>query len=413
MTPVRRSFPPSAWVPFALAQASGSAGVGMSATITSLAVAETAGTNTVAGFAPMAIAVGAGLSSLASRLVTPRRGRPVTIVLFFGLATVGALLCAAGTSFGALAALLVGCALLGGGSVAGLATRFGAAELVDRRHATTVTGLVMWFSTIGVIAGPLLIGGSTAPTRSGDLTGPFVGMAILNACAALVVAACTRRSRTGRRDDGPIHRPHAGVLSTGRAQEHSDRVGSARWAVFVACCAHVCMSALMSMAPVHLRHEGSTGGTIGAVISLHLASMYAFSPLFGVLSKAWGAAPTQITGLTTLAVAAALLTTTAGSWLFTLGLALLGLGWSCCIVGASSATAAPELAERHRSAVRSRMDASMLLGVATTAPLVGLGVASWGYPRMAAGTAGALVVLVTAFVIGRTTSRPSRTALDG
>ena len=54
-----------------------------------------------------------------------------------------------------------------------------------------------------------------------------------------------------------------------------------------------------------------------------------------------------------------------------------------------------------------------LLGVATTAPLVGLGVASWGYPRMAAGTAGALVVLVTALVIGRTTSRPSRTALDG
>lgn len=409
---MRRSLLPSTWVPFALAQALGSAGVGMSATISSLAVVETAGTDTVAGLAPTSIAVGAGLSTLASRLVIPRRGRQGTIILFFGLASVGALLCVAGTSFGALPALLVGCAFLGGGSVAGLATRFGAAELVDRRHATTVIGLVMWFSTIGVVAGPLLATALSARMLSSNLAGPFVGMAIVNACAALVVASGARHARTDRRDGGPTPRPNADDPSAAQAQRHGGRMARARQAVLVACCAHVCMTALMSMAPVHLQQEGSPGDTIGAVISLHLASMYVLSPLFGLLSKTWGAGRTQITGLTTLAVAAALLATTAGSWLFTLGLALLGLGWSCCIVGASSATAAPELTECQRSAVRSRMDAGILLGAATTAPLVGLGVASWGYPRMAAGTAGALVVLIIVIVIGRITSRPSRTALD-
>ena len=59
---------------------------------------------------------------------------------------------------------------------------------------------------------------------------------------------------------------------------------------------HATMVALMSMAPVHLREHGATLTVVGLTISLHVARMYALSPVFGWLADRLGRIPGILAG---------------------------------------------------------------------------------------------------------------------
>ena len=69
---------------------------------------------------------------------------------------------------------------------------------------------------------------------------------------------------------------------------------------------HATMVAVMAMTPVHLVHEGATVGEASFVISLHVAGMYAMSPVFGILSDKIGRVPVLILGQVVLAISLAL-----------------------------------------------------------------------------------------------------------
>jgi MFS family permease len=97
------------------------------------------------------------------------------------------------------------------------------------------------------------------------------------------------------------------------------------------------MVSVMSMTPVHVTSHGGSLVVVGFVISLHILGMYAFAPLFGILSDKIGPVPTIVIGQ--LIFVAALLMAGLGSEthdLVTGGLFLLGLGWSAATVSGSA-----------------------------------------------------------------------------
>lgn len=89
------------------------------------------------------------------------------------------------------------------------------------------------------------------------------------------------------------------------------------------------MVGIMSMTAVHMQGHGASLSIIGFTISLHVAGMYALSPLFGILTDRVGRGVTIGAGFTMLAASALLLTLwPEPQWSVITSLVLLGLGWN-------------------------------------------------------------------------------------
>ena len=139
---------------------------------------------------------------------------------------------------------------------------------------------------------------------------------------------------------------------------------------------HGTMVALMSMTPIHLVHSGATLSVVGFTISLHIAGMFALSPVFGILSDRLGRFPTIVAGQVLLLAAAVI--TALGSHqtrVVMLGLILLGLGWSASTV-AGSALLSDAAPAGSRVRLQGRSDLAMNLagafGGAASGPLLAL-----------------------------------------
>jgi MFS family permease len=160
--------------------------------------------------------------------------------------------------------------------------------------------------------------------------------------------------------------------------------------------AHACMVAVMSMTPLHLQlltegplasegaghaHPASTDVfvLIGFTISLHIAGMYALSPLMGWLTDRVGMVQTIIFGHGLILAAACCAGFGAGETInVTIGLVLLGLGWSAATI-AGSTMLAESVSPDHRVLVQGVSDMLMGAAGAVGGALSGL-VMSWiGY----------------------------------
>jgi len=170
---------------------------------------------------------------------------------------------------------------------------------------------------------------------------------------------------------------------------------SARYAVAVIALSHATMVALMSMAPVHLREHGATLTVVGLTISLHVAGMYGFSPVFGLLADRVGRMPVILAGQ------ALLLSSLTLFWLagdsstaMTAGLILLGLGWSASVV-AGSALIGEAVGLNDRAALQGFSDLSMNSAGALGGALAGLVLGAVGYSGLGLAT----MILVAVVVI--------------
>jgi MFS family permease len=121
------------------------------------------------------------------------------------------------------------------------------------------------------------------------------------------------------------------------------------------------MVAVMSMTPAHLKMEGATLVVVGFTISVHIAGMYAFSPIFGILADKIGKIQTVAIGQVIYIAALAF----AGFGMHDhnsvlLGLFLLGLGWSAATVSGSALLSA-SLPPEQKTNVQGLSDALMNL----------------------------------------------------
>ncbi|GAP60175.1 uncharacterized MFS-type transporter YddS [Arthrobacter sp. Hiyo1] len=192
--------------------------------------------------------------------------------------------------------------------------------------------------------------------------------------------------------------------------------------------AHGIMVAVMSMTPLHLQelvstgpvggHVGHEGGhamgtdalvIIGFTISLHIAGMFALSPLMGWLTDRAGRIQTIVLGFVLLAVAVAV----AGFGqqdpaLVTVGLVVLGLGWSAATISGSTLLA--ESVERQqRVIVQGVSDTLMGAAGALGGGFSGLVLGWVGYEglNMASGAVAVVVLAVVAASVKRPAVRPA------
>jgi len=379
-------------------------GTATGASVNSIVAAELSGSETVGGLAQTCVVVGSALAALPIAQVAARRGRRRSLVLGYGAAALGALAATLATVAGSTALLLVGMTLIGAGGAAGLAARFAATDLADPAHRARALSFVVWAATVGSVLGPNLAGlldtwalaSGVLPAARGTHTGvTFALMTLMFLLATAVVALLLRpdplllaRERSG--EEPPV--PRSPWRSIGAGVSVIRRVPAARLGLTGVVVSHFVMVSLMVMTPVHMNHHGASLQLIGLVISLHIAGMFALSPVFGIATDRFGPVPVLIGGGVVLAASAALVLGVPGhgGGRLTAGLVLLGVGWSMGLVAGSSLLTGGVPAE-HRTTVQGTSDLAMNLGGAVGGAAAGAVVAVSSY--------GALAVLALLVVI--------------
>ncbi|MDT7579839.1 MAG: hypothetical protein QOK35_1103, partial [Pseudonocardiales bacterium] len=168
---------------------------------------------------------------------------------------------------------------------------------------------------------------------------------------------------------------------------------------------HSVLVGVMVMTPVHMGHAGGPAGTtlriIGLVISVHVAGMYLFSPLVGLLADRAGRRPTVATGGALLLAATVLAGTAAPGAALQLGagLLLLGLGWSCGLI-AGSTLVTESVAPDVRPTAQGGTDLLMGLGAALVGVLSGPLLRIGGFGLVSGVAAALLLPLAVVWVRG-------------
>ena len=401
-----------------LTQMIGGVGVAIGITVGALLAKDMGGTE-ISGLAQSSLVVGAALLALPVTRLMLARGRRPGLALAYALGSLGAALIVVAAASRSLPLLFVGLFLFGGGSAANYQARYTALDLAEPSKRGRQLSFVVWATTIGSVAGPNLAP-LADPTlrRFGAVTnsGPFAYSALAFAAASLVVLVLLRpdplrlaRSLAPDPDPGPGARASGasakgqGVLAALREVSASPpaRLGMASVAM-----GHLVMIAVMAMTPIHIGEAGHPDELriVGIVLSLHIAGMYALSPVTGWLTDRAGRRPVILGGIALLVIACAVAGTAGHDTVrLSVGLFLLGLGWSATMV-AGSTLLSESVGVANKPAVQGLSDLVMGLAGASSGALSGLVMAWSSYSALAA-LAAVAVIPVIALAI-----RPTRVA---
>ncbi len=382
-------------------QVVGGLGNGAGLAISSLVVKEVSGSSGWAGMAVVMLTLGAAAVTVPLAGVAVRAGRRPALTLGWLLGAAGAVLTVLGAELVSLPLVLLGLLLFGSATAANLQSRFAAADRADPSQVGRALSLVVWSTTVGAVIGPNLTGpGASVARQFGvpDLAGPVLFSIVAFALAGLMTFVLLRPDPLVRSEDAVP--PPRGIRA---ALPHVR--GTAAVAVYAIASSHAVMVSVMALTPVHMEDHGSTLQVIGLTISLHIAGMFALSPVMGWMSDRWGAPRTILLGQCTLIVAVATAGTSGGSDLqITIGLTLLGLGWSASVIaGAAMLTRSVE--PSARPAVQGLSDLALNMAGAFGGLLAGLVVAWQGFGTLTA-AAGALTLPVIVLVLsGRSVAK--------
>ncbi len=383
------------WV-LSTSQALGGIGVATGLAVSTLVAAALSGSDAVGGLAQTSAVVGAAVLSLPVARLAARSGRRPALLVAYGAATVGALVAALATALASAALLLLALMAFGGATTAGLAARYAATDLAHPDRRARDLSVVVWATTIGSVAGPNLAepaGRLTELLGGPGNAGPYLLSAVAFGGAALVVWV-------GLRPD-PLVLARGAVASPARtdlaaAWASLRASGTARLALGGIVLSHLVMIGLMSMTPVHMDHGGASLRVVGIVISLHIAGMFALSPLIGWVADRAGRVPVLAAGALLLVAAGAVSASapSTGAVQLAIGLTLLGAGWSCALV-AGSTLLTESVPVAVRPDVQGLSDLAMNSGGALGGVLAGATVALTSYAMLALAT----VVLVAPFLV--------------
>jgi len=383
----------------------------MASPVTALLVQDFTSSPALAGLAQAATIAGGVLAAVPLAELTVRRGRRVGVVSGYLVAGIGAVLVVLGGVVQVFAMVLVGTTLVGAAVAAGLQARFAATDLAEPRHRGRAIGIVVWASTFGGVAGPLLAGPSDKVAQAIGLpvfTGPFLVIALGLALSGAAAFAWLRPdplllARSLASGDPQAHRASR-LLPTLRLLV---RTPEARRAVIAVAVVHAVMVSGMNMASLHLHHGGGSLDVVGFAISAHLAGMFLLSPLFGWLVDRFGARAVLGLGLAMLLLSCLILQATHGHAVtgIVIGLVVLGLGWSAGFV-AGSALLTESVDKPSRPHAQGVSDLLMQLAAALAAYPSGAVLDAWGYPWLARLIAVPVVlVAVHLLLTGRSRSR--------
>lgn len=384
-------------------QVLGGVGVAGGIAVGGLLAERVSGSTALSGLAQTATVLGAAVLALPLARVAAVRGRRMALSLGYLLGMIGA----GGVLLGAFTsqfwAVLVGLLIFGGGTASGLQARYAATDAASSLTRGRSLAVVVWATTIGAVAGPNLSGvggGLGVAVGVPSLAGPFLFSAAAFLLAAVTVWVFLRPDPLGSflgAEPGSAAADMAGSPPRPRLRATFDTVRAipgARLGMVAIATAHAVMVGVMVMTPVHLGHSGASLEVVGIVISLHVAGMYAASPLMGWLADRMGRLPTIGIGLALLASALVVagLARSGAPGLVAAGMVLLGLGWSAVLVSGSTLLS-ESVPAGSRTSVQGASDLVMGLAGAGAGALAGPVLQLGGYAVLAA-SAGLLLIPV-------------------
>jgi MFS family permease len=389
-------------------------GVGAGVAAGSLLVAELSGSESLAGLAQTCGVVGAAVAAGPLAWLSTRRGRRIGLATGLWIAVAGSAVVIAGAVLGWVVLALVGSFGVGVASAVGYQARYAASDLAKPQHVARDLAFVVWATTVGAVLGPNLMEPASRLAEAlsmPPLSGPYLVTVSAVTLSALVVTGLLRpdpllESRRLTTEAGS-HQHGAGqdAARAGMVAElrHGWRVvraapGAVAGVVSIAI-GHVVMVMVMVMTPVHMQHVEVTLQVIGLVISVHILGMYALSPVVGWVADRRGSPTVIAAGVGLLAAATFVAGTASGDNIVQLGvgLFLLGLGWSCTLVG-GSALLSVSVPDEHRPAAQGVGDTLMNVAAAVGGAAAGVIVFAASYAWLNAAAAACLVPLVVVLV---------------
>lgn len=369
----------------------GGLGVGAALSVGALLLAEVSGNDAISGLGSAMFGAGAAVAGIPLARLAAKRGRRIALVTGSLVAMVGAAVAIFGAEIGQWVILAIGIALVGVASAVQLLSRFAAADLAQPQHRARDLSLVVWSITIGAVVGPnLLQPGEVVGELLGitALAGVFVFPIIAQLLAAIVnwvglrpdplltAQAIQADLESGRHEvDAEVAAVTESLLSESAAESESTDASESAAApapgahigrevvasprgklppqvpvIVAVAMAQAVMVALMAMTPLHLMHHDGTAQLVGFTLSLHIAGMYALSPLFGYLAGRIGSLNVIWLGWAVLLLSVVLAYFAGSSHtLVQVALTLLGVGWGAVTVaGASLLTEISTVAERPK-----------------------------------------------------------------
>jgi MFS family permease len=386
----------------ALGQALGGFGFGSTLSVGAIMATELSGSAAWSGAAATLSTLGSAFAAIPLANIAARKGRRVALGLGAGLAILGALGMIVAATLRSFPVELVALFLLGSANAVGLQARFSAADIPTNRPKARDISIVVWATTIGAVIGPNLI----AP---GEALGLNLGLPHLAGPFLLTILAQTMSTTVfwfGLKPD-----PLLLAQSLNSDKEETvrrkfreaipiiRRKPVAAFAIVSIALSHIVMVSVMSMTPAHLSGEGHSLSDVGFTISVHVAGMYALSPIFGVISDRIGAKKTILLGQLILLLSLGVSGFGASDFsLVVVGLFLLGLGWSAATV-AGSALLSQELDVSEKPIVQGLSDSLMNLSGAFGGAVSGTILILYGFAGLntAALLPVVLIVIATAY----------------
>lgn len=384
------------------AQLLSGAGIASGYAVGGLLAEQITGRTAMAGFAQMSVILGAGLIAYPLAALAARTGRRRALTLGFGIGTLGALVVLSAVAVEFFPLFMLGMMLCGSATAAGLQARYAAVDVAGPAATGRAMSLVVWATTIGSVLGPNVTGpGAHLGEALGlhPLAGPY--LISMTAFALAALAASTLASGIGPSAARPgAAGTDADVTGGGAAVPGKATDAPAPWGLgaalrFVAArpvplfaivtivTGQMMMTNVMVMTPVHMHHQQFDLGAIGIVVSIHIAGMYALSPIFGWMSDRWGPGTVIASGVVvfiatiTLGVVDALAPVSSMP-LLTAALLLLGVGWSMFLIGGSALLTA-SVPQHAKLTLQGASDSAMNLGGALMAAMAGTVLAMGGF----------------------------------
>ncbi|WP_139908886.1 MFS transporter [Brevibacterium sediminis] len=402
------------------AQLLSGAGIASGYAVGGLLAEEITGQTSMAGFAQMSVILGAGLIAYPLAVLAGRSGRRKALTLGFGIGTLGAVVVLIGVALQFLPLFMLGMMMCGSSTASGLQARYAAVDLADPAAAGRAMSLVVWATTVGSVLGPSF----TAPgAHLGEtlgmngLAGPYLISMVAFALATLSASTLTKSVAAGTDHPGEpgVDDPrHDGEGTT----ENNDGAASAKdsaqtdksttteatapppmklgealrfalarpvplFAMITIIAGQMMMTNVMVMTPVHMDHQEFSLGAIGIVVSIHIAGMYALSPVFGWMADRWGSGVVIAggAGIFVLTIVLGVIDAVApesSMVLLSTALSLLGIGWSMFLIGGSSLLTA-SVPAHAKVPLQGASDSAMNLGGALMAAMAGSVLGAGGF----------------------------------
>ncbi len=348
-------------------------------TVATVAARSLSGSTMMAGIPLAAGALGQALGTNVFGRLSTRYGRRFIMVTGPPVSACGAALELLGVTAGRYWLLVGGAILMGGGVGAIHLARYTAAELAEESERGKAMGVVVWSATIGSVVGANLVDWVGRVTE--EWLGTPYGGAFLLATVAFILSWMI--FWVGLRPD-----PSLVAVASGIRPEHTGTVGPAlrlpavQISVLALLSAQGAMVLVMTATPLRVEDGGFGLDAVGMVLSVHAVGMFALAPLVGKLADRLGRLPLLGMGMSLTVVSLLLSGTAPPDGLFTLatGLFVLGLGWSCSFIAASSmlfASAPPDVRQVVEGWADSAVWTMVMVGSVGSGVLMGVVGFSW------------------------------------